>query len=134
MMALLILAIAACATTGNRGGDDGIIFGMGTDVIRDPVPYVQDLGKHVFRPGEKIAVMVVVKGYIGEKIRLDFIKIDDQFTRTVISETVPASSGGVMLWWHRETIWNVKDQHPEPWVAQLHVGPIVKRHEFVVSP
>jgi hypothetical protein len=135
LIALLILALLACATTGNRGDDEGIIFGVGTNVVREPVPYVQDLGKSVFRPGETIGVMVMVKGHVGEKIRLDYIKMDDHFARTLISETVPGSSkGGGVLWWHNEKVWSVKGEHPEAWVAELQVGKAVKRLEFVVYP
>jgi hypothetical protein len=144
LSALLILTFSACATTGNRGEDkafsrgagDEIIFGVGTNVEKEPFPHVQDLGKRVFRPGETIGVMILVKGYVGQKILLDFIRMDDHFTRTLISEIVPASSrpGGAVFWWHNEKIWSVKGEHPEAWAAQLKVGAIVKRHEFVVSP
>lgn len=133
---LLILVISACATTGNRGSDDGIIFGVGSNVVKDPVPFVQDLGKRVFRPGETIGVMIIVKGHVGEKIRLDYIRTDDHFSRTLITEIVPppSSKGGAMLWWNNEKVWSVKGDQPESWVAELQVGPIVKRQTFVVSP
>jgi hypothetical protein len=137
---LLILTLSACATTGGNRAEDQksneIIFGVGTNVVREPVPLVQDLGKRVFRPGETIGVMVLVRGYVGQKIRLDLIRMDDHFTRTIISEIVPVSSnpGGAFLWWHNEKIWSVKGDHPEVWVAELQIGSTVKRHEFVVSP
>jgi hypothetical protein len=109
LSALLIFTISACVTTGNQAedrtlnrdaGEGEIIFGVGSNVEKEPFPHVQDLGKRVFRPGETIGVMILVKGHVGKKIRLDFIRIDDHFTRTLISETVPTSSSfeGAIFW------------------------------------
>ena len=136
LIVLLIFTLSACATTGNRGDDEGIIFGVGTNVVREPVPYVQDLGKSIFRPGETIGVMILVRGYVGQKIRLDFIRTEDHYTRTLISEIVPAAGqpGGAVLWWHNEKVWSVKGEHPEAWAVQLQVGKVVRLHEFVVYP